>query len=569
LLILLSLAVVVALGALAVRRSRAKALDTLRARWGQPIDRERRLDAMAATHRSRAAIVGLGQVLDDRTWDDLDLDAVYAVLDRTESTLGQHALYHRLRTVHDEQLPAFERLVRLIESDGSVRERTQLALGQLADPHGYDLWWLGGEDAIDLRRWHVIFPLLAAGTLLLAMLAIAFPVLVGPFLALVVTNVVVRYATDRGVWNAATAFRQVAPVITTAERLQFLDRDEFRPLLGPLRADSSQLRKLKTISRWISGNPLMLSPGVGPTAALVNDVIGVFYEYLNLGLLLDANGVYFGGRSLRAGRSALLRVLAGIGEVDCAISTASFRAGVRGWARPRFRPGPALVDLRDLRHPLLDDAVPNSITLTPGRGGLITGSNMSGKSTLLRTVGVNVVMAQALNTCLATAYDAPTLTVRSSIGRSDDLLTGKSYYIVEVESLLELITASTGRTSHLFLLDELFRGTNAVERIAAGEAVLRELVVTPGGSKPHVVLAATHDGELVDLLPELYEPRHFGDSVGPEGLLFDYRLRPGPATSRNAIALLRIHGAPPTLVDRALRSAAALDAVRGTAIEGR
>ena len=567
--ILLSVAVVIALAALAVRRSRTKAIAMLRARWGQAIERERRMDAMASTHRSRLAVLSAGPSLDDRTWDDLDLDAVFGTLDRTESTLGQHALYHRLRMIHDEHRPAFERLVSLFESDPSLRERAQLALARLADPHGYDLWWLGREDAIELRRWHVIFPALAAGTLLFAALSIAFPVLVAPLLALVVTNVVVRYVTDRGVWNAATAFRQVAPVITTAERLQFLERDEFRPWLGTLQPDSSRLRRLKTISRWISGNPLMLSPGVGPLGALVNDVIGVFYEYLNLALLLDANGVYFGGRSLRADRSALLRVLAGIGEVDCAISTASFRAGVRGWTRPRFRPGTAPLDLSDLRHPLLGDAVPNSITLTPGRGVLITGSNMSGKSTFLRTVGVNVVMAQALNTCLATAYEAPMLTVRSSIGRSDDLLAGKSYYIVEVESLLELITASTGGASHLFLLDELFRGTNAVERIAAGEAVLRELVTTAGGSKPHVVLAATHDGELVDLLPDLYEPRHFGDSVGQEGLHFDYRLRAGPATSRNAIALLRIHGASRTLVERALRSAAALDVVRGTSIQGR
>ena len=178
-------------------------------------------------------------------------------------------------------------------------------------------------------------------------------------------------------------------------------------------------------------------------------------------------------------------------------------------------------------------------------------------------------MAQTINTCLAASYEAPVLAVRSCIGRSDDLLTGRSYYIAEVESLLELIAASAGQAPHLFLLDELFRGTNAVERIAAGEAVLRELLAGAGRLTPHIVLAATHDGELVDLLPDLFEPRHFGDTAGPDGLSFDYRLTPGPATSRNAIALLRLHGAPATLVDRALRSAAAIDALRGTALEGR
>ena len=108
-----------------------------------------------------------------------------------------------------------------------------------------------------------------------------------------------------------------------------------------------------------------------------------------------------------------------------------------------------------------------------------------------------------------------------------------------------------------------------MERIAAGQAVLLELVAGSSGSKPHVVLAATHDGELVDLLPDSYAAYHFGDAVGPAGLTFDHRLRPGPATTRNAIALLRLHGAPDELIRRALTCAAALDRQRGTSLVGR
>jgi len=200
---------------------------------------------------------------------------------------------------------------------------------------------------------------------------------------------------------------------------------------------------------------------------------------------------------------------------------------------------------------------------------LITGSNMSGKSTFLRTLGVTAVLAQTLNTCLAAEYHAPVFNVRSCIGRSDDLLTGKSYYIVEVESLLGLVAASVESAPHLFLLDELFRGTNAVERIAAGQAVLLELVSDSSGPNPHVVLAATHDGELVDLLPDCYSAFHFGDAIGPDGLTFDHQLRPGPATTRNAIALLRIHGASQDRIRRALECAAILDAQRGTTLQGR
>ena len=135
--------------------------------------------------------------------------------------------------------------------------------------------------------------------------------------------------------------------------------------------------------------------------------------------------------------------------------------------------------------------------------------------------------------------------VRSGIGRADDILAGKSYYLVEVEALLGLVRDSTGAMPHLFLLDEMFRGTNAVERIAAGQSVLIELI----DRKPHMVVAATHDNELVDLLSGSYAPFHFGDALTDETLTFDYCLRPGRATSRNAIALLRLNGAPPALVE--------------------
>ena len=201
---------------------------------------------------------------------------------------------------------------------------------------------------------------------------------------------------------------------------------------------------------------------------------------------------------------------------------------------------------------------------------VVTGSNMSGKSTFLRTVGVNAVLAQTTHTCLARLYRAPVFHVRSCIGKADDLLAGKSYYIVEVEALLELVRASDDTAPHLFLLDELFRGTNAVERIGAGQAVLVELLQARRGvPKPHVVLAATHDGELVDLVSDTFDAYHFGDSVGPDGLMFDHRLQPGPATTRNAIALLRLHGAPETLVARAVTTSEVLDRQRGTTLVAR
>ena len=548
----------------AVRLARERRLARIRAAWGKPVHRTRRMDAIVASHRSRLARTNPAPSLDDRTWTDLDLDAVFGAIDRTQSTHGQHALYHRLRTSPaGGHLGPFEALVARMERDAAARERAQLALDRLQDPHGYDIWWLAGSDAVEQRRWYRIFPVLCFTTIVAAVLSPFWPLGLTPVVLLLGLNVAIRYVTDPHVRTIAVTFRQCAPLIATAEELQFLAGPDIDPIVGDVRSELPAVRRLKLISRWINGNPFLLSTGSGGFAILLSDVVGAVYEYLNLALLLDGTGVYFGTRDLSRASGSLVRIVAATGEVDAATSVASYRAGRDDWTRPDFRLDAAATELVDLRHPLLDSAVPNSITIKAGHGVLVTGSNMSGKSTFLRTVGVNAVLAQTINTCLAREYRAPIFEVRSCIGRADDILTGTSYYIAEVEALLELVRASAGPAPHVFLLDELFRGTNAVERIAAGQAVLTQLLEAAGGrGKPHVVLAATHDLELVELASDRYEPYHFGDSVGPDGLLFDHRLQRGPSTSRNAIALLRLHGAPDALISRAMTTAAMLDEQR-------
>ena len=569
-------ATVVALlvGALVFRirqTGRARAIAQLRATWGQPTLRERKMDAIAESHRSRAAGAGENAALDDRTWNDLLMDDVFAACDRTESTLGQHALYHRLRsTPADRHLDAFEALVTRMTEDVAARERAQLALARLRDPHGYDLWWIGQREVLEPRAWHIVFPVLALIMLGLIVTLPIWPGLLPLLVAAVAAGLMLRYSANRRVLDVAAAFRKFAPIIATGQALTFLEGPAIDPLVAPLRQDTASLGRLKTIARWVSGDPFMLSVSPSGFAVIASDVAGIIYDYVNYLFLLDANGVYFGAAELRKRGGALLRVMAAAGDVDAAISVASYRSSLGTWTRPAFLASGATATLANVRHPLVADAVPNSLPMVPGRGVLVTGSNMSGKSTLLRTVGVNVLLAQTIHTCLAETYAAPVFTLRSCIGRSDDLLSGKSYYIVEVESLNELVRASQGEASHLFLLDEMFRGTNAVERIAAGQAVLRGLVECADGRRRHVVLAATHDGELVDLLPDRFDAVHFGDTVGDDGIVFNYQLQSGRATTRNAIALLKQKGAPDRLVQEAMACAEALDEARAAgALRGR
>ena len=209
--VVVAVLVLLVLGAAIVRRSRAAALAGIRAQWGQPVVRERRMETMAASHRSRVSSIPAVTSLDDRTWEDLNLDEVFAALDRTESMLGQYALYHRLRSAPvADQLDVFEALVSRMDANPTLRERAQTALSRLRDPQGYDLWWLGRPDAIDAQPWHVIFPVLTIATVVLLALAAIFQQPV-PLVVALAMNVAVRTACDRRIGALAATFRQLAP----------------------------------------------------------------------------------------------------------------------------------------------------------------------------------------------------------------------------------------------------------------------------------------------------------------------------------------------------------------------
>jgi DNA mismatch repair ATPase MutS len=128
--------------------------------------------------------------------------------------------------------------------------------------------------------------------------------------------------------------------------------------------------------------------------------------------------------------------------------------------------------------------------------------------------------------------------VLSTISRRDDIQYGKSYYYVEIETILEFITAADTHVRYLFLIDEILRGTNTVERLAASSSVLKYL------GERGLVLVTTHDIELEYMLDEKYRMFHFQEQIKDNRHFFDYKINSGSCRSRNAIKLLELTGYP-------------------------
>ena len=298
---------------------------------------------------------------------------------------------------------------------------------------------------------------------------------------------------------------------------------------------------------------------IGLVEGAGDDVLRAFVDYFNMLFLIDLNVFALALVECERRRDDVRVVFEAVGDLDAAVAVASFRAGRSAWCRPVILTKGSGLGITAFAHPLLRDARTNEIDLPSRRGIVITGSNMSGKTTLLRALGVNVILAQTIHTCVASRFVCPPLVVRTAIALSDSLLDGKSYYLTEATTVLSMVGADE-TVQHLFLLDEMFRGTNTEERIAAGVAVMGSLV-----ANGNMAVVATHDADVVHFTRDTYDAQHFAESVTPAGLAFDFVLRPGQATGRNAISLLAALGAPDALLFRASQICAELE--NGEAID--
>jgi DNA mismatch repair ATPase MutS len=240
-----------------------------------------------------------------------------------------------------------------------------------------------------------------------------------------------------------------------------------------------------------------------------------------------------------------MELLLNIGELDALQSIASFREGLPFYTEPVFAAPSVMLELVDGCHPVLDEAIPNSISVEKNNV-VITGANMSGKSTFLRTVAVNVLMAQSVYTCYAASYRAPFFVILSCMRVSDVLSESKSLYFAEAEQLLAMVKAADGNTPALCVIDEPLSGTNGPERVSASLEILRYLACHRA-----LVVVATHDMDVALGLLDEYQAYHFNDPFLGANEAGKYRIRAGLDYDSNALLLLDKLGFCPALGDAA------------------
>ncbi len=233
-------------------------------------------------------------------------------------------------------------------------------------------------------------------------------------------------------------------------------------------------------------------------------------------------------------------------ELEAANSLACFNWLHPDYATPVLEAGMAGLAAEGLGHPLIPSRqrVCNDFSLIGlGRIVIVTGSNMAGKSTFLRTVGINLCLAQAGAAVCARSLHCSPFRLSACIRVSDSLADGFSYFYAEVRRLKGMLDelARADRIPLLFLIDEIFKGTNNRERLIGSRSFIRALVNRNG-----LGLISTHDLDLVRLSEELesVSNRHFREEVIDGRMRFDYVLREGPCPTTNALEIMRLEGLP-------------------------
>jgi hypothetical protein len=308
-------------------------------------------------------------------------------------------------------------------------------------------------------------------------------------------------------------------------------RDVCAPFLNPAERPSAQLKRLN----WIAG-----------AAGLSHNIF--FGVVLNLAGPWNLAAAHQLNRYQSRLRETLPGWLDAWFELEALSALATFAYLHPHYAFPQLQAeadGP-LLQAEGLGHPLIleGNKVRNDfLAQSLGQVGLITGSNMAGKSTFLRTVGLNLQLAYAGTVVDAYALSGPPVRVFTCIKVSDSVADGFSYFYAEVRrlrALLDALAESAGPPL-FFLVDEIFRGTNNRERLLGSQAFIRALVGQRGYG-----LLSTHDLALVQLAEETAAIKnyHFRDGVEAGQMVFDYQLRPGPCPTTNALRIMKLAGLP-------------------------
>ena len=483
-------------------------------------------------------------LLDDITWNDLSMDEVFKRMDYTYSAAGEEMLYRLLRkpSFDKEELKHRNEIIRYFETHDEERVKLQLLYAKIGRTGKYSIYeYLNYLQNLKLKN--NVTDLIVLFLMVVSVGLMFVKAGYGIFLlgALIIYNVISYFKIKGEIQPYITTFRYILRLLNHTEEL----------LKCKIPVVSEEWERLGELRKLFSSFQRGADMAVG-SSMTGGDPLELARDYMRMMFHFDLMKFRSMHKTVAAHCEELKEMFDTAGYVEAMICVSLFRRSVERVCEPEFleRGGRVVLNAKDIYHPLLKEPVSNSIHCE--KGVLLTGSNASGKSTFLKTIAVNAILAQTISTCLADSYQADFFRVYSSMSLRDDIMGGDSYFIVEIKAVKRILDACREKEAApvLAFVDEVLRGTNTVERIAASTEILNAI---EGGNA--LCFAATHDLELTTLLEENFDNYHFEEKLEGNDVVFAYKLLPGRAVTRNAVELLRVLGFPAEIVQKARKNA--------------
>ena len=512
-----------------------KLTEQLRKIWGKQIDKHRNFDLISSYHNLLQTEKSYSNSLvDDKTWGDLNFDSVFSKMDRNISGIGQQYLYHLLHKYESDENILKQRygLFSYFKENSNVREKIQLKLLNLREVSSYFISYLVLNNSLPQIKYYQIFYILSLASLVSILLISINGIFLLVSIGILLTNLVINRIFTSKIYEYFTGFSGLNSLLQSAISISEIKTEKNIEEIELLKKRKAILKSLKTKLGYLVIDKQYLG-----------ELALAMIEYLNMFMLFDIIAYYRSVNVLLKNQNEIHQIFKAIASLDASISVASYLTEIKIYSNPIFNERDT-IRFNNLYHPLIKDAVPNSLE-DISQSVLITGSNMSGKTTFIKTVGVNFILAQTLYFSLSESLNIPKYIIKTSIRRNEELEEGKSYFFVEIEALKDFIDLANNDSKCLFLIDEIFRGTNTVERLASSTSVLKYLTVK------NRVLVTTHDIELQELLKNNFLMYHFSEQVEDDRFFFNYNIKQGPCSSGNAIKLLEIMDYPKSITEEA------------------
>ncbi|MFQ5491781.1 MAG: hypothetical protein ACE5GE_13765 [Phycisphaerae bacterium] len=495
---------------------------------------------------------GRAWALSPQELDDLDVLAppvgLFGLVNRTSTALGAARLKEMLSRpcLDPGDIQSRQTAVRWVEQHSEARLDVMAGLAVL---RGQDEWFgkliraVQGAVPLPLSRWSLalrvwsVFSVIAS-LVLVALIGLGQTRWVSGLSGLAVVNGLIYLSMRRSLNQALGPWRNVVTVS--------------RGTLVAARQGAASLPAETLLARIRQRLSAAVEPGALPalcSRAAWADGGGAIQLIFNVMYFYDLHVAEAILKPAVSHRDTLLAGMSALADLDALTGLACFAFEQPVKCYPHISDEP-LIEIKAGCHPLIgpEEVVPNYVRLDQATHlWVITGSNMAGKSTLLRMTGVNVLLAQIGTVACAEEMQWTPVGLISDLQVRDNLSRHESYFLAEVRHLKRLVCGDEDGVRLLGLMDEPFRGTNSTEQVAASLAVVEHLI-----RDEHFYLVATHEQRITELATGSPAANyHFQEDLGPSGMVFDYRLRTGPAHTRNALRVLEREGYPEDLMRRA------------------